>query len=98
MTNQIHQWAHMPSPPPVVRWLQRGGVLLDQHAHAEHHRRPYDVHYCITTGWCNRPLEALKFFRRLETVIGALTGSSPRGDDRRYEARYGTAGTESGCV
>ena len=40
MTNQIHQWAHLPSPPRLVRALQACGMLLggcgsddDQDAH-----------------------------------------------------------------
>lgn len=89
MTNQIHQWAHMPTPPPAVRVLQNAGVLLGRMDHAAHHLRPYDSHYCITTGWCNRTLAALRLFRRLESTITALTGAHPRGDDRRYENRYG---------
>jgi len=89
MTNQIHQWAHMRSPPPPIRALQDCGVLLGRAEHAAHHDRPYHVHYCITTGWCNRPLEAIAFFRRLEAAITCLTGVRPRHDDRRYEERYG---------
>jgi ubiquitin-conjugating enzyme E2 variant len=89
LTNQIHQWAHMSSPPPIVRVLQDCGVLLGSAEHAAHHERPYDVRYCITTGWCNRPLEAIAFFRRLETAVKAVTGARPREDDRRYELRYG---------
>lgn len=91
MTNQIHQWAHMPSPPPPIRLLQDCGLVLGRPEHAAHHERPYDVHYCITTGWCNRPLEAIGFFRRLEGGITRLTGARPRHDDRRYEERYGLA-------
>ena len=87
-TNQIHQWAHMPAPPAPVRALQACGLLLGRTAHAAHHARPYDRHYCITTGWCNRPLDAVGFFRRLESVITWVTGVAPRHDDRRYEARY----------
>lgn len=87
MTNQIHQWAHLPSPRRVVRLLQMCGLFLGHAAHAEHHNRPYDANYCITTGWCNRPLEAIGFFRRLETAITRLTGAQPRQDDRRYEER-----------
>jgi ubiquitin-conjugating enzyme E2 variant len=89
MTNQIHQWAHLPSPPRLVRALQACGVLLGRVEHAAHHERPYDVRYCITTGWCNRPLEAIALFRRLEAAIAWMTGKQPRRDDRRYEQRYG---------
>jgi plasmanylethanolamine desaturase len=85
LTNQIHQWAHMPSPPRPVRLLQDRRLLLGRSEHAKHHQRPYDVGYCITTGWCNRPLEVIKFFRRLEAVISKLTGAQPRADDRRYQ-------------
>lgn len=89
MTNQIHQWAHMPSPPAAVRVLQDCGLLLGRSDHEDHHDRPYDRRYCITTGWCNRPLDAIEFFRRLESAITWLTGVRPRHDDRRYAARYG---------
>jgi ubiquitin-conjugating enzyme E2 variant len=83
-TNQIHQWAHMPSPPAVIGLLQDAGVVLGRADHAAHHRGEFDRHYCITTGWWNRPLEAIEFFRRLETAITAWTGARPREDDRRY--------------
>jgi ubiquitin-conjugating enzyme E2 variant len=89
LTNQIHQWAHMASPPRLVRLLQDAGVLLGRAEHAAHHDRPYDAHYCITTGWCNRPLERIGFFRGLERLITRLTGARPRHDDERYDERYG---------
>ena len=85
-TNQIHQWAHMPSPPRLVGVLQRCGMLLGHESHAAHHAGAFDRHYCITTGWWNRPLEAIGFFRRLEALIGAATGAVPRADERRYLA------------
>ena len=81
MTNQIHQWAHMPAPPMLVRALQRLRVILPPAEHAAHHQGPYDAHYCITTGWCNGPLEAIRFFHRLERLITRLTGAVPRGDE-----------------
>jgi plasmanylethanolamine desaturase len=89
LTNQIHQWAHLPHPPALVRALQQCGVLLGRTEHAAHHARPYDRQYCITTGWCNRPLDAIGFFRRLESVVTAVTGIAARHDDRRYEQQYG---------
>jgi ubiquitin-conjugating enzyme E2 variant len=96
LTNQIHQWAHMPSPPRPVRVLQALGLVLGRSGHALHHERPYDTRYAITTGWCNRPLEAIGFFRRLEAAITRLTGVLPRHDDRRYEARYGVPSSRAG--
>ena len=92
MTNQIHQWAHMPSPPWPVRVLQDCGVLLGRAEHAGHHQGRYDSHYCITTGWCNRALEAIDFFRRLERVVVRLTGAEPRLDDARYISTVSLAG------
>jgi hypothetical protein len=88
MTNQVHKWAHMPSAPMPIRALQKCGVLLGHAEHAAHHEQPYDVHYCITTGWCNRPAEAIGFFRGLERAITILTGAHPRDDDGRYRRRY----------
>jgi plasmanylethanolamine desaturase len=83
-TNQIHQWAHMPSPPVPVRWCQSIGVFLRPVDHAAHHDLPYHGNYCITTGWCNRPLEAVRFFRRLEDAVTYLTGAVPREDERQH--------------
>lgn len=90
LTNQIHQWAHMPSPPRAVRVLQDCRLILGRAEHARHHRRPYDGCYCITTGWFNAPLERAGFFRRLEKCMTWATGLVPRQDDRRYEQRYGS--------
>lgn len=86
MTNQVHQWAHVPVPPPVVRTLQNWGILLSPRTHQRHHTPPYDAYYCIATGWCNRPLAAIGFFRRLERLITALTGRLPRQDDSVFIA------------
>jgi hypothetical protein len=94
MTNQIHQWSHMPLPPRPIRILQSCRLLLGRAEHAAHHQRPYDHHYCITTGWGNRPLEAIEFFRRLESAITRLTGVTPRHDDRRYEVKFGMRARE----
>jgi hypothetical protein len=88
LTNQIHQWAHRPQVPALVRLAQRAGLILVPSAHAVHHRRPYHARYCIATGWCNAALDRIGFFRRLEELITWLTGMRPRQDDRRYERRY----------
>jgi hypothetical protein len=86
LANQLHQWAHMPRPPAIVRFLQNCGVILSPQMHAGHHRSPYTASYCIATGWCNRPLAAIHFFRRLEGAIMWLTGLHPRQDDTVFQA------------
>jgi len=95
MTNQIHQWAHMPSPPRAVRTLQQTGLFLRRHEHAVHHRLPYHGHYCITTGWWNGPLERIDFFRRLEAAITWFTGARPRADERSGAWPRGARGLDA---
>jgi len=82
MTSQIHKWAHMPEAPLVVRWFQRAGLILNARQHDRHHQKPHDSYYCITVGWMNAPLEAVRFFRVLERLITAITGAEPREEDR----------------
>ena len=87
MTNQVHQWAHVPRPPRVVAWLQRRGFVLSRAAHRRHHRAPYATNYCIATGWMNRPLAAIDFFRRLEAVVTWCTGVLSRSDEVAFAAK-----------
>jgi plasmanylethanolamine desaturase len=84
-TNQVHQWAHMPAPPRWVAWLQRRRIILSRADHLRHHRPPYAQYYCIATGWLNRPLARIGFFRRAERVVTALTGLQPREDDEQFQ-------------
>jgi len=77
-SNQIHQWAHAHAPPPLVRTLQRGGLLLSRRRHAPHHRPPCIDRYCITTGWMNPALDRIGFWRALERVFSRATGVTPR--------------------
>ena len=46
-----------------------------------HHSAPYNRNYCITVGWMNGPLRAVRFFETLEWAITAVTGAIPREDD-----------------
>ncbi len=84
MTNQIHQWAHMRKAPPLIYELQQLGIILSYDAHEQHHHPPYVQNYCIATGWCNRPLRALKFFSRLEHIVTLCTGLQPRHDEQVF--------------
>ncbi|HEY1954704.1 MAG TPA: fatty acid desaturase CarF family protein [Polyangiaceae bacterium] len=86
VTSQIHRWAHADRVPRAVRWLQRTRVVLSPEAHAAHHAAPYDRAYCITSGWLNDALHAVRFFRSVERVVRVVFGALPRRDDIGVEA------------
>lgn len=83
--NQLHCWAHDPQPPAAIEALQRFGILLSRVAHGRHHRAPHLHGYCISTGWLNRPLDAIGFWRFLEAVVSGLSGARPRADQGKRE-------------
>jgi ubiquitin-conjugating enzyme E2 variant len=63
LTNQVHKWAHAERVPRIVAALQSRGILLSPQRHARHHER-LDRAYCVTTGWLNAPLDAIRLFPR----------------------------------
>lgn len=77
-TNQFHKWAHTDAPPPLVRLLQRSGLLLSPERHAAHHRPPYVGGYCVTSGLCNRLLDPIGFFPFAERTIRFALRLLPR--------------------
>lgn len=96
LTNQFHKWAHQPDPSWPVRLLQRMRLALPPEWHRIHHTFPFARHYCITTGWLNRPLDAIDFFGRLERLIARLAAAEPRAYMeaawRRLDRRRGAVG------
>ncbi len=70
--SQIHKWAHTAEPPSWVRAMQRSRVFLSPEHHCRHHSGSHESHYCITTGWMNAVLDATRFFRGAEFVLGKL--------------------------
>ncbi len=81
LTNQIHKWAHQEQTGGIVRFLQKSNIILPSRVHDLHHSGDHSYGYCITTGWMNRPLHAVGFFRRSERLITSLTGAQPRRED-----------------
>ena len=85
---QLHKLAHHPRPPRWIRALQRSRVILSPRAHARHHKRPHDRAFCIVTGWCNAPLDALGFWNALDFLLG------PRGADASSRSSSGDPRTQ----
>jgi len=81
VSNQIHKWAHMLTPPPVVAGFQSMHIILNRKEHQVHHHTPFDRYYCITTGWLNPLLASFAFWKRMEMFITEITGVKPRLDD-----------------
>lgn len=71
-TNQIHRWAHDARCPAWVRPLQRMRLILSPEHHAIHHRRPHDLHFCITNGWLNALLDRYAVWHHLADLLVAL--------------------------
>jgi hypothetical protein len=79
-TNQFHKWAHG-NAPRFVSFFQDKRLILSPTHHKIHHSQPFDTYYCITIGWMNPILKAIKFFPRLEWLITKITGAKPREND-----------------
>ncbi len=56
---------------------------------------PYNDFYCIAIGWLNRPLSAIRLFRRLEALITRLTRLQPREDDTKFVDDAGKRRTDA---
>ena len=67
-TNLFHKWAHSRKAPVVVGWLQRSGLILGPERHQRHHR-DYSRGFCVTSGWMNPLLDAVRFFPRVELLV-----------------------------
>jgi ubiquitin-conjugating enzyme E2 variant len=76
LTSQIHKWAHTKRPPALVCALQRWRVILSPAHHQVHHQDRHTRNYCITTGWLDAPLRALRVWEGLEVIFPRFGGRS----------------------
>ena len=68
--NQIHALAHNESKNGwLVTFMQRIYVFQSPKHHAEHHRNPFHVRYCVMTPILNPVLDAMQFWRGCEAVL-----------------------------
>lgn len=76
-SNEVHSWAHQ-KRGRFIRGLQLTGLLHSPEQHAEHHKRPFDVRYCVMTDWLNPALEAVSFWATAEDIVRLVIGVRPR--------------------
>jgi ubiquitin-conjugating enzyme E2 variant len=70
-TNLFHKWAHASTVPRGVRWLQRRGLILTPARHHAHHA-DHSRSFCVTSGWMNPLLDAIRFFPSLEAAARSV--------------------------
>jgi hypothetical protein len=69
LTNQVHKWAHMESPPKAILALQGAGIIISKDHHDKHHTSPHDTYYCITVGIWNPLFERYQVFPKVERLL-----------------------------
>jgi palmitoyl-[glycerolipid] 3-(E)-desaturase len=80
MSQQLHAWSHMKKSelPRLIVSLQDLGLIISRKAHGAHHKSPFNINYCIVSGWCNPLLDCGIMFN-IELFIKNRLGVSPRG-------------------
>jgi palmitoyl-[glycerolipid] 3-(E)-desaturase len=76
LSQEFHKWSHRTKHenPIWVQKLQSVGFTVGPIPHVKHHQEPFDGNYCIISGFCNKPLDNMGFFRRLEYWIYQWNG------------------------
>jgi hypothetical protein len=69
--NEIHAWAHQRCNR-IIRAMQETGLIQSARHHAEHHRSPFDVKYCVMSDWLNPLLDTVGFWIALERLLSPL--------------------------
>ena len=85
----FHKLGHRARQPLWIGLLQKSGLLLSVHHHAQHHQGNHDYNYCLINGWADRTLGRLGLFRGLERLIARWTGAQPQENDHDWLRRFG---------
>ena len=85
----FHKCGHRARQPRWIRLLQKSGLLLSVHHHAQHHQGNHDYNYCLINGWADRTLGRLGLFRSLEWLIARWSGARPQQNDHEWLRRFG---------
>jgi ubiquitin-conjugating enzyme E2 variant len=73
-TNEFHKLSHqIGHKSKWIRKLQDAGIILSAKRHRLHHIY-FDRAYCVTSGLMNFPLDAIRFWDKLELLIFVSTG------------------------
>ena len=75
-TNLFHKWAHQRNQNPIIRKLQKLGLILNPDLHKKHHM-DHSKSYCVTSGLMNPVLDYINFYANIERLIRLF----------RYESR-----------
>jgi ubiquitin-conjugating enzyme E2 variant len=68
--NQIHAWAHSKGKTNcAVEMLQSTGIFQSPKHHADHHRSPFEIKYCVMSDLLNPFLDTIQFWRGCEAVL-----------------------------
>jgi len=89
----LHNIGHRKVRSPILRLGQRLRLFITPAYHHVHHRGDQTTRYCTVNGWANPLLDGIGFWRRLERLVSAATGSIPREDDVRWQSHYRDTGT-----
>ncbi len=89
--NEVHCWSHR-SPKEngkIITFLQRNYIIQSPKQHAKHHISPYACDFCAMTPYLNPILEATKFWRILEFILGIFFIKPNRGKEcRMVDGKY----------
>ena len=80
--NEVHYWSHKSDPGAIGRFFRESGITQSQKHHNLHHKPPYAINYCVLGQLVNTCLEAVSFWRRLESCIQMVTGIQPKREKR----------------